>query len=192
MDWQLEEVPLQTEHLGWKTEEVLLMLVRICHRRGFAPFSLKPSATSGTATIKHVDTLADAVQADAMLTDTYALLAEIMSTWNRSDALDFAAVMVDHIVPPHDGARQLSCSSARRRCPGLNALHPVACSLPHPLYSHGLLGRQQLSDTAQGHIIAEDAKAGDRAATDAGNLRDSAASGGVGDVHFYRWETHLG
>ena len=24
-----------------------------------------------------------------------------MSTWNRPDAMDFAAVMVDHIVPPY-------------------------------------------------------------------------------------------
>jgi hypothetical protein len=24
-----------------------------------------------------------------------------MSTWNRKDAMDFAAVMVDHIVPPY-------------------------------------------------------------------------------------------
>jgi len=33
--------------------------------------------------------------------NTYALLAELMSTWNRSDAMEFAAVMVDHIVPPY-------------------------------------------------------------------------------------------
>lgn len=33
--------------------------------------------------------------------DTYALLAEVMSTWNRPDAMEFAAVMVDHIVPPY-------------------------------------------------------------------------------------------
>ena len=31
--------------------------------------------------------------------DTYAVLAELMSTWNRADAMDFATVMVDHIVP---------------------------------------------------------------------------------------------
>jgi nicotinamidase-related amidase len=46
-------------------------------------------------------TLARVVQAGAMPIDTYAVLAELMSTWNRSDALDFAAVMVDHIVPPY-------------------------------------------------------------------------------------------
>jgi hypothetical protein len=37
---------------------VQVTLVRVCHPRGFAPFSLKPSATSGAATIKNVDTLA--------------------------------------------------------------------------------------------------------------------------------------
>lgn len=45
-------------------------------------------------------TIARVVQAGAMVTDTFAVLAELMSTWNRADALDFAGVMVDHIVPP--------------------------------------------------------------------------------------------
>src|SRR3989475_4330799 len=44
-------------------------------------------------------TLARVVQAGAMPIDTYAVLAELMSTWNRPDAMDFAQVMVDHIVP---------------------------------------------------------------------------------------------
>jgi len=44
-------------------------------------------------------TMARVVQAGAMPIDTYAVLAEIMSTWNRPDAMDFAAIMVDHIVP---------------------------------------------------------------------------------------------
>jgi len=39
--------------------------------------------------------------AGAMPIDTFALLAEIMSTWNRPDAMDFAGIMVDHIVPPY-------------------------------------------------------------------------------------------
>jgi hypothetical protein len=41
------------------------------------------------------------VQAGAMPIDTYAVLAELMSTWNRPEAMDFAEVMVDHIVPPY-------------------------------------------------------------------------------------------
>lgn len=48
-------------------------------------------------------TLARVVQAGAMPIDTYAVLAELMSTWNRPDAMEFAAVMVDHIVPPYRG-----------------------------------------------------------------------------------------
>jgi nicotinamidase-related amidase len=44
-------------------------------------------------------TLARVVQAGAMPTDTFAVLAELMTTWNRSDAMEFAAVMSDHIVP---------------------------------------------------------------------------------------------
>ena len=46
-------------------------------------------------------TLARVAQAGAFPIDTYAVLAELMSTWNRPDAMDFAAVMVDHIVPPY-------------------------------------------------------------------------------------------
>src|SRR3989454_8843232 len=46
-------------------------------------------------------TIARVAQAGAMPIDTYAVLAVLMSTWNRPDAMDFAAVMVDHIVPPY-------------------------------------------------------------------------------------------
>src|SRR3989441_9949704 len=46
-------------------------------------------------------TIARVAQAGAMPIDTYAVLAELMSTWNRPDAMDFAAGMVDHIVPPY-------------------------------------------------------------------------------------------
>src|SRR4029078_8767632 len=44
-------------------------------------------------------TIARVIQAGAMPIDTYAVLAEIMSTWNRPDAMEFATVMVDHLVP---------------------------------------------------------------------------------------------
>lgn len=44
-------------------------------------------------------TMARVVQAGAMPIDTYAVLAEVMSTWNRADAMEFANAMVDHIVP---------------------------------------------------------------------------------------------
>jgi nicotinamidase-related amidase len=46
-------------------------------------------------------TIARVVQAGARPIDTYAVLAELMSTWNRPDAMAFAQVMVDHIVPPY-------------------------------------------------------------------------------------------
>jgi hypothetical protein len=44
-------------------------------------------------------TLARVVQAGAVPTDTFATLAELMSTWNRPDAMEFANIMKDHIVP---------------------------------------------------------------------------------------------
>jgi nicotinamidase-related amidase len=44
-------------------------------------------------------TLARVVQAGAMPIDTFAVVGELMSTWNRADAMEFAAVMMDNIVP---------------------------------------------------------------------------------------------
>lgn len=46
-------------------------------------------------------TIARITQAGAMPIDTFAVLSEIMSTWNRSDAMKFAEVMVENIVPPY-------------------------------------------------------------------------------------------
>ena len=46
-------------------------------------------------------TAARVAQAGAIPIDTYAVLAELMNTWNRPDAMEFAQVMVDHIVPPY-------------------------------------------------------------------------------------------
>jgi nicotinamidase-related amidase len=40
-------------------------------------------------------TLARVVQAGAIPIDTYAVIGELMNTWNRPDAMEFAGVMVD-------------------------------------------------------------------------------------------------
>ncbi len=45
-------------------------------------------------------TIARVAQAGAVPIDTFAVLGELMSTWNRPDAMEFAQVMVDHVVPP--------------------------------------------------------------------------------------------
>jgi nicotinamidase-related amidase len=44
-------------------------------------------------------TLARVVQAGAMPIDTFAVLTELQSTWNRPDAMEFAAIFADHIIP---------------------------------------------------------------------------------------------
>ena len=44
-------------------------------------------------------TTARVTQAGAYPTDTFAVLGEIMSTWNRPDAMDFAGIMVDDLLP---------------------------------------------------------------------------------------------
>ena len=46
-------------------------------------------------------TVARVTQAGAIPIDMFALLGEIMGTWNRPDAMDFAAIMVEHVVPPY-------------------------------------------------------------------------------------------
>jgi nicotinamidase-related amidase len=46
-------------------------------------------------------TMARIVQAGAIPIDTYAVLAELMSTWNRPDAMEFAQIMIDDVVPPY-------------------------------------------------------------------------------------------
>lgn len=46
-------------------------------------------------------TIARVVQAGAIPVDTFAVLAELMKTWNREDAMDFAAIMVENLVPPY-------------------------------------------------------------------------------------------
>lgn len=45
-------------------------------------------------------TIARMTQAGVIPTDTFAVLGELMSTWNRPDAMDFASVMVD-LLPPY-------------------------------------------------------------------------------------------
>lgn len=48
-------------------------------------------------------TLARVTQAGAMPTDTFAVMSELMNTWDRPEAMDFAKVMVDHVVPAYGG-----------------------------------------------------------------------------------------
>lgn len=48
-------------------------------------------------------TIARIAQAGVFPIDTFAVLSEIMSTWNRADASQFADIMVDHLVPPFRG-----------------------------------------------------------------------------------------
>lgn len=56
-------------------------------------------------------TLARIAQAGAMPIDTFAVLGELMSTWNRPDAMDFAEVMVDLV--PHYQALMESYDKAQ-------------------------------------------------------------------------------
>ena len=58
-------------------------------------------------------TIARVTQAGAMPIDTFAVMSELMNTWNRPEAMDFAQVMVDHIVPAY-GALMESYDMAQK------------------------------------------------------------------------------
>jgi nicotinamidase-related amidase len=46
-------------------------------------------------------TIARMTQAGVIPIDTFAVLGELMSTWNREDAMDFATVMVENLLPAY-------------------------------------------------------------------------------------------
>jgi len=58
-------------------------------------------------------TIARVTQAGAMPIDTFAVMSEVMNTWNRPEAMDFAKVMVDQVVPAY-GALMDSYDPARK------------------------------------------------------------------------------
>ena len=82
-------------------------------------------------------------------------------------------------------------SSGRRSRPRLCGFQYVSCSPVHSLFECSLLARQQLADTAQRQIVAEDAKTRHRTTTHTGNLGDPAPPGRIGDVDFDRREFYL-
>lgn len=46
-------------------------------------------------------TIARVAQAGAIPTDTFAILAELMQTWNRPEASHFAQILADHVCPEY-------------------------------------------------------------------------------------------
>lgn len=67
---------------------------------GYKAFAIVDA--SGNASRMGTDlTIARVAQAGAIPIDTYAVVAEIMSTYNRPDAMDFLGIIVDHIVPSY-------------------------------------------------------------------------------------------
>ncbi|EUB87735.1 MULTISPECIES: isochorismatase family protein [unclassified Pseudomonas] len=46
-------------------------------------------------------TIARVVQAGAIPTDTFAIVAELMQTWNRAEGSRFAEILADHVCPEY-------------------------------------------------------------------------------------------
>lgn len=96
------------EETGRKTLLVAGVLTSVCVafpalsavERGYKVFTVIDASGNWSKMATDI-TLARVVQAGAMPIDTYAVLAELMSTWNRPDAMEFAQVMTDHIVPTY-------------------------------------------------------------------------------------------
>jgi nicotinamidase-related amidase len=94
------------EKTGRKTLIIAGTLTSVCMafptlsalEAGYKVFNVVDASGNYSAMATDV-TLARVVQAGAIPTDTFATLAELMSTWNRPDAMKFAEVMKDHIVP---------------------------------------------------------------------------------------------
>ncbi len=46
-------------------------------------------------------TIARVVQAGAIPTDTFAIVAELMQKWNRAEGSRFAEILADHVCPEY-------------------------------------------------------------------------------------------
>ncbi len=94
------------ENTGRKTLIIAGTLTSVCMafptlsalEAGYKVFNVIDASGNWSAMATDI-TLARVVQAGAHPVDTFAVLGELMETWNREDAMEFAAVMADHIVP---------------------------------------------------------------------------------------------
>jgi nicotinamidase-related amidase len=94
------------EHTGRRTLIIAGTLTSVCLafpaisavEAGYKVFTVIDASGNWSSMATDI-TLARVVQAGAIPTDTFAVLAELMVTWNRPDALEFAAIMKEHIVP---------------------------------------------------------------------------------------------
>jgi nicotinamidase-related amidase len=94
------------EHTGRRTLIIAGTLTSVCMafpaisavEAGYKVFTVIDASGNWSSMATDI-TLARVVQAGAIPTDTFAVLAELMVTWNRPDALEFAAIMKEHVVP---------------------------------------------------------------------------------------------
>ncbi len=94
------------EETGRKTLLIAGTLTSVCMAfpalsavvAGYKVFCIIDASGNGSRMATDL-TIARMAQAGAMPIDTFAVLGELMGTWNRPDAMDFAAVMVDLL--PH-------------------------------------------------------------------------------------------
>ena len=94
------------ENTGRKTLLIAGTLTSVCMAfptlsalaAGYKVFNIIDASGNWSSMATEI-TLARVVQAGAYPLDTFAAIGELMNTWNRPDAMEFAAIMSDHIVP---------------------------------------------------------------------------------------------
>ncbi|MEX2316014.1 MAG: hydrolase [Pirellulales bacterium] len=94
------------EKTGRKTLIIAGTLTSVCMafptlsaiEAGYKVFNVVDASGNFSAMATDI-TLARVVQAGAHPTDTFAVIGELMQTWNRADAMEFAKIMTDHLVP---------------------------------------------------------------------------------------------
>jgi len=96
------------EKTGRKTLLIAATLTSVCLSfptlsalaAGYRVFTIIDASGNWSSMATEI-TLARVVQAGAMPIDTYAVIAELMSTYDRADAMEFVDALVDHVVPQY-------------------------------------------------------------------------------------------
>ncbi len=104
--WDNPEWVKAIEKTGRKTLIIAGTLTSVCMafptlsalEAGYKVFNVVDASGNYSSMATDI-TLARVTQAGAIPTDTFATLGELMSTWNRPDAMKFAEIMKDHVVP---------------------------------------------------------------------------------------------
>ena len=127
------------EETGRKTLLIAGTLTSVCMAfptlsalaAGYKVFCIIDASGNGSSMATDL-TIARIVQAGAMPIDTFAVLGELMGTWNRPDAMDFAEAMVgllphyQLLIESYDKAQSVQRTGHETKLDRLEATHATA------------------------------------------------------------------